>query len=73
MNNMFYTLRKKSFRHIEHQITNCCDLNLCFKTKNELIFKNNEMLVSCKKQYISILVYEEGNKEKVQEIINLVS
>lgn len=73
MNNTIYILRKKSMNYIEHKLVEQCDVKLCFKNKNERIFKNDKLLITCKNKYISILVYNESCKNRVSSIVNLIS
>ena len=48
MNNTMYILRKKSMNYIERKLLEQSDLKLCFKNKKERIFKNDELLITCK-------------------------
>jgi hypothetical protein len=73
MNNTIYILRKRSMNYIEHKLVEQSDLKLCFKNKKERIFKNEELLITCKDKYISVLVYNDGDKSKANGIVNLIS
>ena len=73
MNNVIYILRKKRMDDIEKQLIQHCNLKLCFKNKRERIFKNDEVLITCKKKYISVLVYDDSNESKAHSIVNLIS
>ena len=73
MNNTMYFLRKKSMNYIEWKLNGQFDLKLCFKDKKERIFKNSELLITCKNKYISVLIYDDSDKDKVDNIINLIS
>lgn len=68
-----YFLRKKSMDYIEHRLKEQLDLELCFKDKRERIFKNEEVLITCKGQYISILYYDDNKKDEVQKIVSMIS
>jgi len=72
MNNTMYFLRKKSFNDIEHDLMEKLNLKLCFKNKKERIFKNNELLITCKDKYISVLIYDDSHKSIVCSIANQI-
>ena len=71
--NTMYILRKKNINYIEKKLVDQCGLKLCFKNKKERIFKNDEVLITCKKKYISILFYDEAQKSKAYNIANRIS
>lgn len=73
MNNTRYFLRKKSMNYIEHKLVEQFNLQLCFKDKKERIFKNNELMVTCKDKYVSVLVYDDNHNNKIYSILNLIS
>ena len=73
MSDTRYILRKKDMRDIERKLVEQFDFKLCFKNKKERIFKDDEFLITCKKKYISILVYEDEQKSKAQDIIKRIS
>lgn len=73
MNNMMYIERKKSMNYIENKLVGQFDVNLCFKNKKERIFKNREMIITCKDKYISILVYDDRNENKARNVADLIS
>lgn len=73
MNNTMYFLRRKSFDYIERELTRQFDLKLCYKNKKESIFKNNELLVTCKDKFISVLIYDEDDRNKIYEIVDWIS
>lgn len=73
MNNTMYILRKKSMNYIERKLVEQSDLKLCFKNKKERIFKNDELLITCKDKYIAVLVYNESYKDKANSVVNLIS
>ena len=73
MSNTMYILRKKNINYIEKKVVDHCGLKLCFKNKKERIFKNDEVLITCKKKYISILFYDEAQKSKAYNIANRIS
>ena len=50
MSNTMYILRKKNINYIEKKLVDQCGLKLCFKNKKERIFKNDEVLITCKKK-----------------------
>lgn len=73
INNTMYILRKKSMNYIERKLVEQSDLKLCFKNKKERIFKNDELLITCKDKYIAVLVYNESYKDKANSVVNLIS
>lgn len=73
MNNTMYFLRRKSISYIEQEFIRKFDLKLCYKNKRESIFKNNELLITCKDKFISVLIYEKDDRNKVYEIVNWIS
>ena len=73
MNNTMYFLRKKSFNYIERELIRQFDLRLCYKNKQESIFKNNELLITCKDKFISVLIYDKDDRNKVNEIVDWIS
>lgn len=73
MNNTMYFLRRKSFDYIERELTRQFDLKLCYKNRKESIFKNNELLVTCKDKFISVLIYDEDDRNKIYEIVDWIS
>ncbi len=72
MNNTRYFLRKKHMSDIERELTERLNLSLCFKSKRESIYKNSELMVTCKKKYVSVLVFNDRNKSKLSYIENLL-
>lgn len=59
MNNTRYFLRKKHMSDIERELTERLNLSLCFKSKRESIYKNSELMVTCKKnmsQYLFLMI-----------------
>lgn len=68
-----YFVRKRSMNDIEDRLDKQMGLELCFKDKKERIFRNNNLLITCKDKYISVLVYDENNKSEVRKIINMIS
>mgnify|MGYP006992642692 FL=1 len=73
MNNTMYALRKKSMDYIEDKLVEQSDLKLCFRDEKEMIFKNDELLVTCKDAYIVVLFYDNSHKSKANAVINLIS
>lgn len=73
MSDTMYIIRKKDLDCIEKNLTDNFGLKLCFKNKKERIFKNDELLITCKKKYISILVYNDEKKCKARIIVNCIS
>lgn len=73
MNNTIYVSRKKSMNYIEDKLVEQSDLKLCFRDEKERIFKNDELLVTCKDTYVTVLVYDESHKRKANAVINLIS
>ncbi len=73
MNNTMYFLRRKSFNYIERELIQQFDLKLCYKNKKEIIFKNNELLITCKEKFISVLIYDEDDRNKVYKIVDWIS
>ena len=73
MNNAMYILRKKNMNYIQSKLVNQFGLKLCFKNKNERIYKNNEMLITCKNKYISIFIYNDIGESQAHEIANQIS
>lgn len=73
MNNTMYALRKKSMDYIEDKLVEQSDLKLCFRDEKEMIFKNDELLVTCKDAYIAVLFYDNSHKSKANAVINLIS
>ena len=72
MNNIYF-VRKKNLGYIQKKLVDQFGLRLCYKDKRERIFKNDELLITCKKKYISILVYDDVPKSKAYNIINHIS
>ena len=73
MSKTMYFLRKRPMDYIEHKLSEQFDLKLCFKNKTERIFKNNDLLVACRKKYIFVLVYNDTCNNIIYSVINLFS
>ena len=58
---------------IEEMLVEYFKLELCFKNKAERIFKNAELLITCKNKYVSVLVYDEGHSKESAGIINFLN
>lgn len=67
MNNIIY-IPKKNKKKAEKFFIPKFNLFLCFHSKNKKIFKNENMLMSCNKNYIRILVYKKNNVELINDI-----
>lgn len=61
MNKVMYFLHKHRAETTYKNIVRNCSLELCFKDKNEMILKNEEALVSIKKKYIRVCIYDENS------------
>lgn len=72
MNKTVYFLRKMNMRYIEERLEEEFNLELCFRNGKEMILKNNEVLVCCKRKYASILMYVE-KEEIVHKIGKIVT
>lgn len=70
---MMYIERKKSMGYIENKLVDQFEVSLGFKNKKERIFKNEEMLITCKDKYITILVYDDIYERKARNIADLIS
>lgn len=73
MDKVIYILRKRSKKHIKKTLTEQFNLKLCYDKKAEKIFKNNDILITCKKKYISILIYDESTQKVAKNIIQSIS
>ncbi len=73
MSNTMYFLRKTSMNYIERKLIEQLNLKLCYNNKKERIFKNNELLITCKDKFISILIYDEDDRKKAYNIVNRIS
>lgn len=73
MNNTGFYLRKKSFDSIEKELVGHFGLVLCFKNNEERLYKNENILVTCKKKYISVLEFNERNHGDNVDIIKYLS
>lgn len=73
MNNTIYISRSKSMDSIEEMLIRYFKLELCLKNKTERIFKNAELLITCKNKYVSVLVYDEVYNKNCAEIINFLN
>lgn len=72
MNRTMYFLRKENMKSIKKKLDSQYNLELCFKNKNEMILKNNELLISCKNKYISVVIYNNSSVNlayKVQKLL----
>lgn len=73
MNKKMYFLRKGISSDFIKKLGNAYSLDLVYKDKSEMIFKNNLLMIVCKKKYISVLVYDGGNYILTNDIINKFS
>ena len=68
-----YILRNEKMKLIQNKLTKEFNMKLCFRSRNECIFKNDELLITCKNKYASILSLSATNPQKVKDIITLIS
>lgn len=73
MNNTMYFLRKKSMNYIERKLIGQFNLKLCYKNRMERIFKDDELLITCKDKYIMVLIYANCNRNKAYNIAKWIS
>lgn len=59
MSKTLFFVRKKSMGYIEEKLVNQEGFELCYKKKNERIFRNKELLITCKNKYVSALIYDD--------------
>lgn len=73
MSKTLYFPRKKNMDIIEEILVNCFKLEICLKHKKERIFKNTELLITCKDKYVSVLVYDGVNNGYYNDIIKFLN
>lgn len=73
MNNSIYILRKKSINYIENKLLEQFNLKLCYRNDKESIFKNNDLVITCKEKYVLVLIYDYTNEYELRNIKKLFS
>lgn len=68
MGKRMYFLRKKNTTSLVDKLIKQFELKTSFQNKRETILKNENFLVTLKKKYISILLYDVNNKTLADEI-----
>lgn len=71
--NTIYIQRKKSMRRIESTLVERLPLKLCYKNDKEMIFKNDDFLITCRNRFVSVLVYGSISSEDICTIREVVS
>lgn len=59
--------------YIEQKLIQQFNFRLCYKNKKERIFKNNELLITCKDKFILVFIYGEYDRSKIYDILNWIS
>lgn len=73
MSKAIYLLRKNDMNIIKNILLNNFNFELCYEKKREMILKNEEVLISCKKKYIFIYFYDNMSNQNINSIIEYIS
>ena len=71
MSKIVYFLRKSNMDKIEKSLHIYFKMTPCIKSKKEMVFENNDLLISCKKKYISVIYYDEIGKKKLNKLVEI--
>lgn len=71
MNKTMFFLNKKHNKKIFDFFIKEYNLQLCFKSKKEIILKNNDLLISFKKNYFTVLIYDSENENLIYNVKNI--
>lgn len=73
MSKRMYFVRKRNALPLLDRLIKQYALKVSFHDKNEVILKNENFLVACKKKYISVLLYDAENQSLASEIVLILS
>jgi len=71
MSKIVYFLRKSNMDKIEKSLHIYFKMTPCIKSKKEMVFENNDLLISCKKKYISVIYYDEIGEKKLNKLVEI--